>query len=216
LLFMVLGGFGLVVPRRAVRAAVQRTRCRGDPRALRMQRATCDWPGQAVRAGSGRHCSRRERSLRPVHLEVTAPADVAIVRDGTLDVRGRVSPVGAKVWVLGRPAQVSGGTFTAVVPLEHGRNVVDVAATARGRRTALAAFRVTRDERVAVPDLAGVAAGDVEREVEPLGLRVEVSRGGGLLDRLLPGDPVVCEQGPAAGTRVRRGRTVRVVVARSC
>lgn len=69
---------------------------------------------------------------------------------------------------------------------------------------------------MAVPDLAGVAAGDVEREIEPLGLRVEVRRGGGLLDRLLPGDPVVCEQEPAAGTRLRRGRTVRVVVARSC
>jgi hypothetical protein len=157
-----------------------------------------------------------EPSLRPVRLEVTAPADAAIVRGGTLDVRGRVSPAGAKVRVLGRPAQVSGGTFTAVVAVEDGRNIVDVAATARGRRTALAAFRVTRDERVAVPDLAGLAAGDVEREIEPLGLRVEVRRGGGLLDRLLSGDPVVCEQEPSAGTRVRRGRTVRVVVARSC
>jgi len=151
-----------------------------------------------------------------VHIEVTAPADAAIMRDGTLDVRGRVSPAGAKVRVLGRPAQVSGGTFTAVVPLEHGRNIVDVAATARGRRTALAALRVTRDERVAVPDLVGLAAGDVEREIEALGLRVDVRRGGGLLDRLLGGDPVVCEQEPAAGTRVPRGRTVRVVVARSC
>jgi hypothetical protein len=158
----------------------------------------------------------REPTLRPVRLEITAPADAAIVRGGTLDVRGRVSPAGAKVRVLGRPAQVSGGTFTAVVAVEDGRNIVDVAATARGRRTALAAFRVTRDERVAVPDLAGLAAGDVEREIEPLGLRVEVRRGGGLLDRLLSGDPVVCEQEPSAGTRVRRGRTVRVVVARSC
>jgi hypothetical protein len=157
-----------------------------------------------------------EPPLRPVRLHVSAPADTAIVRGATVDVRGRVSPSGAKVWVLGRPAQVSGGSFTAVVPLEHGPNVVDVAATARGRRAALAAFRVTRDERVRVPDLAGVAADDVEREVEPLGLRVEVRRGGGLLDRLLPGDPVVCEQEPAAGTPVRRGRTVRVVVARSC
>jgi beta-lactam-binding protein with PASTA domain len=67
-----------------------------------------------------------------------------------------------------------------------------------------------------VPDLAGVAAGEVERELEPLGLHVEVRRGGGLLDRLLSGDPVVCEQEPAAGTRVSRGRTVRVLIARSC
>src|SRR5215204_2091941 len=92
-----------------------------------------------------------EPSLRPVRLEVTAPADAAIVRGGTLDVRGRVSPAGAHVRVLGRPA-------------------------------------------------------DVEGEIEPLGLRVEVRRGGGLLDRLLPGDLVVCDQEPAAGTQVRRGR----------
>jgi beta-lactam-binding protein with PASTA domain len=72
------------------------------------------------------------------------------------------------------------------------------------------------DERVAVPDLTGVAAGAVDRELEPLGLRLEVRRGDGLLDRLLPGDPVVCEQEPAAGTRVSRGRTVRVLIARSC
>ena len=170
-------------------------------------------PARAACAGGD---APREPSLRPVRLEVTAPADAAIVRGGTLDVRGRVSPAGAKVRVLGRPAQVSGGAFTAVVSLEHGRNIVDVAATARGRRTALAAFRVTRDERVAVPDLAGVAAGEIKRELEPLGLRVEVRRGGGLLDRLLSGDPVVCEQEPAAGTRVSRGRTVRVLIARSC
>ena len=114
------------------------------------------------------------------------------------------------------PLGLRRGTVTAVVPREPGRTVGAGPATARGRRTALAAFRVTRDERVVVPDLAGVAAGDVEREIEPLGLRVEVRRGGGLLDRLLPGDPVVCEQEPAAGTRLRRGQTVRVVVARSC
>jgi hypothetical protein len=185
-----------------------------------MRRATligawCAALGPAL-AGCAGGDKPREPSLRPVRLEVTAPADTAVVRGGTLDVRGRVSPAGARVRVLGRPAQVSGGTFTAVVPLEQGRNIVDVAATARGRRTALAALRVTRDERVAVPDLAGVAAGEVEGEVDPLGLRVQVRRGGGLLDRLLSGDPVVCEQEPAAGTRVHRGRTVRVVVARSC
>jgi hypothetical protein len=170
-------------------------------------------PALAGCAGSDRE---PEPSPRPVRLEVTAPGENAIVRDGTLEVRGRVSPAGAEVWVLGRRARVGGGTFAAVVALEHGRNVVDVAAAAQGRRTALAAVRVTRDERVAVPDLTRVAADDVEREIESLGLQVDVRRTGGLLDRLLPGEPVVCEQEPAAGTRVPRGRTVRVVVARSC
>ena len=160
--------------------------------------------------------AKPEPPLRQVRLQLTAPVDTAIVRGGTVDVRGRVSPSGAKVWVAGRPAQVSGGTFAAVVPLEQGPNVVDLAAAARGHRAALAAVRVTRDERVTVPDLSGMAASDLEKELAPLGLRVETTRGGGLLDRLLPGDPVVCEQEPAAGSRVRPGRTVRVLVARSC
>jgi hypothetical protein len=167
-------------------------------------------------AGCADGDARREAPLRPVRLQVTAPADTAIVPAGTVEVRGRVSPAGARVWVLGRPAQVTGGRFSAVVPLEQGPNVVDVAAAARGRRAALAALRVTREERVAVPDLKGIAAADVERELEALGLRAGVEREGGLLDRLLPGEPVVCEQDPAAGARVRRGTTVRVVVARSC
>jgi hypothetical protein len=181
-----------------------------------MRRPTVIGACCAALAGCAGGETPREPSLRPVRLEVTAPADAAIVRGGTVDVRGRVSPAGAKVRVLGRVARVSGGTFTAVVPLQRGRNVVDVAATARGRRTALAALRVTRDERVTVPDLAGVAVGELERVIDPLGLRLEVHRDGGLLDRLLGGDPVVCEQEPAAGSRVSRGRTVRVAVANRC
>jgi Glucodextranase, domain B/PASTA domain len=154
--------------------------------------------------------------LRPVRLQLIAPVDTTIVRGATVDVRGRVTPSRARVWVAGHPAQVSGGAFIAVVPLGQGPNVVDVAAAARGRRAAMAAVRVTRDERVTVPDLSGLPADDLEKEVAPLGLRVETSRGGGLLDRLLPGDPVACEQEPPAGSRVRPGGTVHVVVARSC
>jgi len=126
-------------------------------------------------AGCGGGEEKPEPSLRPVRLEVTAPADAAIVRGGTLDVRGRVSPAGAHVRVLGRPADVTGGTFIAVVALEHGRNIVDVAATAPGRRTTLAAFRVTRDERVSVPDLAGVGAADVDAADQPQAAAVPCS-----------------------------------------
>lgn len=151
-----------------------------------------------------------------MRLEVSAPADTAIVRERTLDVSGRVSPASAQVRVMGRRAQVVGSTFKAVVALEDGPNVIDVAATARGRSAALTAFRVTHEDRVRVPDLAGVADDDVKAEIGPLGLKVESEDGGGFLDGLLPGDPVVCEQEPAPGTEVRRGTTVRVVVARSC
>jgi hypothetical protein len=156
------------------------------------------------------------QTLERVRLEVTAPADAATVRGGNVDVRGQVSPAVSEVSVLGRPALVTEGHFTAVVPLEPGANVVDVIATAPRRRPALTALRVTRDILVTVPRLAGMQEDELERVLEPLGLRAEVQRGGGILDVLRPGATVVCEQEPDAGARVRRGRVVRVVVAKSC
>lgn len=156
------------------------------------------------------------RALEPVRLQVTAPADRATVRGGTVDVRGRVSPAVSEVSVLGRPALVSEGRFTAVVPLEPGANVIDVIASAPRRRPALTALRVTRDILVTVPQLAGVEQDELVRVLEPLGLHAEVERGGGILDVLRSGPTVVCEQDPEAGTRVRRGRAVAVVVAKRC
>lgn len=154
--------------------------------------------------------------LAPVRLQITAPADEAVVRGGNVDVRGRVTPSIAEVTVLGRPALVTGGRFTAVVPLEPGANVIDVIATAPRRRAALSALRVTRDVLVTVPQLAGVEEDELERVLEPLGLRAEVEHGGGILDVLRPGAAAVCEQDPEPGARVRRGRVVLVVVAKRC
>lgn len=151
-----------------------------------------------------------------VQLQVTAPADGATIRGGTVDVRGRVSPRASDVTVLGRPALVTDGSFSAVVPLEPGANVIDVVAAAPRRRPALTALRVTRDILVSVPDLAGIAEDELEERLEPFGLRPEIERGGGLFDALRPGERVVCEQQPEAGTRVRRGGVVDVVVARRC
>lgn len=149
-------------------------------------------------------------------LQITAPADAAVVRGGNVDVRGRVTPSVAEVSVLGRPALVTQGRFTAVVPLEPGTNVVDVIATAPRRRPALTALRVTRDVLVTVPALAGVAQDELDAVLEPLGLRADVTRGGGILDLLRPGEVAVCEQEPRAGARVRRGRAVRLLVAKRC
>ena len=151
-----------------------------------------------------------------MRLEISAPADSAVVDGGSVDVRGRVTPASARVRIRGRATRVSGGTFSASVPLEDGANVIDVAATARGRSPMLTAFRVTRDERVTVPALEGIAVEDLEGELAPLGLELDAERGGGFLDELRSGDPAVCEQEPAAGTRVERGTTVHVVVAKSC
>ena len=129
---------------------------------------------------------------------------------------GSVSPSTAQVQVKGQRAQVSGGRFSSTITLEPGPNVIDVAATASNHSAALTAFRVTREERVAVPDLVGAGVDDAERAAERRGLTLERKRGGGFLDSLVPAGLAVCEQQPAPGTDVRRGTTVETVVARSC
>ena len=151
-----------------------------------------------------------------VRLDVSGPADGSTLRRGTADVRGSVSPKSSVVTVLGRPALVTGGRFTVVVPLEPGVNVIDVIATASRRLPTMTALRVTRDVFVTVPDLEGVLEDEVRARLDPLGLEVAVERGGGLFDVLRPGDPRVCEQEPESGTRVRRGREVLLVVAKRC
>lgn len=151
-----------------------------------------------------------------VRLQVTAPSDRASVRRGTVEVQGTVSPQRATVSVLGRPALVTAGRFTVVVPLEPGANVIDVVATAPHRLPAVSAVRVIRDVLVTVPELAGLTEDELDAQLEPLGLRADVERGGGLFDVLRSGDPRVCEQDPQPGARVRRGRVVDVIVAKKC
>lgn len=153
---------------------------------------------------------------KPVRLTVSAPSDTAIVQSATAQVSGTVSPPGSRVKVQGHLARVSGGTFTSTVSLDQGPNVIDVAATAGGRATALTAFRVTRDERVAVPQLVGLSVDDARTQADQRDLKLSTERGGGFLDPLVPRGLHVCEQSPAAGKQVRRGSTVRLLVARSC
>jgi PASTA domain-containing protein/glucodextranase-like protein len=160
---------------------------------------------------------RAQRPAAAVDLEVASPGDMATVRAETVEVRGTVKPAGAAVLVVGQRAPVSGGgTFTATVPLEPGANVIDVMASGGGRVPATIAFRVNREVPVTVPDLGGKSVEDVQKALDPLGLGVEVKKGGGLIEELLPGDPAVCEQDPSAGAQVRRGTKVTVVVSKSC
>lgn len=170
----------------------------------------------AVAGCGGDDGERAQRVLVPVELEVTAPNDMAVVQSETVEVRGSVEPAGASVRVLGKPADVSGGSFRAEVSLQPGANVIDVMASARGRASAMTAFRVTRELPVEVPDLDGLEVPEVESRLADVGLVPDVSERGGLLDGLLPGEPAVCEQDPEPGTEVRRGTTVKVQVARSC
>src|SRR5205085_1381930 len=125
------------------------------------------------------------KPLRPVRLSISSPADTAVVDGGTVEVQGTVTPARAQVMVQGRPATVSGGTFSAVVGLAQGANVIDVAATARNHAAALAAFRVTRDQRVTVPDLTGAGVDDAQRALDRRGLHLQTQRGGGFLDSLV-------------------------------
>ena len=154
--------------------------------------------------------------LRGIQLELTAPADAATVSDERVAVRGRVTPVRSEVFVAGRPVRVEGGTFAAEVELDEGANIVDVAASHAGRRAASTAVRVVREVPVEVPDLEGEEADPAIRTLEALGLEVERTDGGGLLDDLRGGEDAVCETDPPPGTEVRPGSTVEVVVARAC
>jgi Glucodextranase, domain B/PASTA domain len=152
----------------------------------------------------------------PVSISLVSPADGVVVHDDGVELRGRVRPADARVLVDGRAATIADGEFRGRVPLREGANVIDVAASAPGARTAWSALRVERKTLVSVPDLAGAARGEAVDRLEALGLRVEVEEGGGLLDRLLPGDWRVCETQPRAGAELRRGATVRVGVSKSC
>jgi len=159
---------------------------------------------------------RAQRPLTPVRLAVNEPNDLAVVQADSVDVQGTVEPAGAQVRVMGERADVSGGTFRAKVALDPGPNVIDVIATARGRGTAMTAFRVTRELPVEVPDLDGLQEQEVEDKLSEAGLRAQVEVRGGLIEELLPGEPAVCEQDPEPGTEVRRGTTVRVELSKSC
>ena len=153
---------------------------------------------------------------RPVRLEITAPADAAVVHDGSVEVRGVVHPRGARVLVLGRPVRVARGEFRAVVPLRAGSNLIDVGASARGAAPAWNALRVTREVRVKLPDLIGATEGDAVARLEALGLSAEVEEEGDLLDELLGGDWFVCASDPPAGSDVQRGTAVLLTVAKGC
>jgi hypothetical protein len=165
--------------------------------------------------GSG-SAERAARSAPEVRIRISSPSDTLVTRDTTLTVRGSVEPPDASVQVLGRPADVIAGRFTAKVDLDPGANVIDLAATAPHRDPAMAAVRVTREMPVQVPDLSGLTAGEAGKRVRVLGLQLAVEAAGGLLERLLPGDPGVCEQHPSAGDDAMRGTTVRVLVAKRC
>ena len=170
----------------------------------------------AALPGCGNRQAAAPKPLPPVRLAVTSPQDRAVVLDSVVQIRGTVSPGRAQVLVLGSPAAVSGGEFTAEVPLAEGVNVIDVTASAGGSAPALTALRVTREVRVTIPDLIGQDSDGAEAKLRALGLKVDEARGGSIFDALLPGGRSVCDTDPRGGDEVRRGTTVTVIVAKRC
>lgn len=171
----------------------------------------------ALAAGCGSDANgRTAKAPAPVRLTVTAPGDLASTRSATLTVTGSVAPRDAAVRVLGAPADVVAGSFTARVPLQPGANVIDLEATAAGRGPALTALRVTRELPILVPDLAHLSTDDARARVQRLGLRLRTQDTGGLLEGILPGTPGVCAQRPDPGAQVQRGDEVVVLVAKRC
>jgi hypothetical protein len=179
--------------------------------------ATAAVAGLALLAtGCGGRDPKPPRAEPRVKLELGAPTDATVVRAETVQVSGSVRPASARVQVLGREVAVESGRFSAAVPLEPGANLVDVAASARGRRPDFAAMRIVREVRVAVPGLLGRDADTAREQLEGLGLDVDTKNGGGLFDPILPGDPKVCLTDPPAGTQVLPGSKVELTVARNC
>ena len=159
---------------------------------------------------------QRPASEPRVTLKLDVPSDGGSVRAETVAVRGLVRPADAKVRVAGRQADVADGEFSAEVPLEPGGNVIDVTASAPGRRPATDAVRVLRDMRVKLPAVVGRHDDAAVEELEKLDLRVEVEQGGTWLDRVLGGAIEVCAMDPPAGTLVEPRSTVTLHTAPRC
>ena len=151
-----------------------------------------------------------------VTLKLSAPADTGSVRAASVQVQGTVSPGDASVQVDGEAARVNGGTFAADVALSPGPNVIDVTASAPGRRPDADAVRVTRDMRVELPDLVGTPESDATTKLRDLGLKPRSEDARNFLDRIIPGDLQVCEMRPAARALVPKATRVTIVVARTC
>jgi hypothetical protein len=99
--------------------------------------------GTAACGGSGENAATAPASSS-VKVQVTAPADGSSVRADRVTVRGTVNPPDATVQIIGQPAQVGNGVFTASVALHRGSNTIDVVASAAGSAPAAATITVTR------------------------------------------------------------------------
>jgi hypothetical protein len=158
----------------------------------------------------------RPASEPRVRLKLDLPDDGGEVREDRVEVHGTVTPADAAVQVAGADAQVDGGEFTATVALAPGGNVIDVTASAPGRRPAADAVRVTRDIRVEVPPVVGLEVGAATDQLKKAGLKVSEVDDDSWLERVLGGEIDVCATEPGAGALVQPHATITLQTSRSC
>jgi hypothetical protein len=152
----------------------------------------------------------------PVQLSLAAPRDTGTTREATVLVSGSVVPSTARVIVLGERVAVSGGAFSTSVDLREGSNVIDVGASAPGRRAVWRALRVTRHSLIRMPVLAGEEEDAAKSALADLGLDVRVTNDDDLLDAFRGGPHIVCATSPEAGAELKAGDEVEIVVSRTC
>ena len=92
--------------------------------------------------GCGASAQSQTTSTPRVKLKLALPDDASTTFEDRVEISGTVSPADSTVKVAGEAAEVSGGEFAAEVALEPGGNVIDVSASAPGRRPATDAVRV--------------------------------------------------------------------------
>ncbi len=168
----------------------------------------------AAAAGCGEESAPPPRP--PVALLLTEPRDAETTRAATVLVSGSVTPQTARVLVLGTQVAVGGGRFSTSVDLREGPNIIDVGASAPGRRAVWRAVRVTRRSMVTMPDVAGREEDAARAALEALELDVRVVEDDDLLDAFRRGPRIVCDTDPAAGAELRPGAAVEIVVSKTC
>lgn len=172
-------------------------------------------PLATAAAGCGAD-NRPSTPRQPVQLTLSAPLDGATTREASVQVSGVVVPAAARVLVVGERASVSEGRFSAAVALREGTNVIDIGASAPGRRATWRALRVSRHSTIVMPAVVGREEGAARGALENLGLNVTVNNDDDIIDAFRGGPELVCASRPDGGAQVKPGSNVELVVSKTC
>ena len=167
---------------------------------------------------------RRATSAKP-GMTVLTPRDGAELREDKVLVNGTVTPPDATVRVAGRRATTRDGVFEASVPVDRGRNRIEVAAEADRKRIAdrtltvkrlepaeEAAARIAREYHGRVPDIRGERLDivrDVFRRIGLDYLQVKIGKG-----RIEPEGWAACGSRPPAGEPAPKDKRLILFVAK--